>query len=212
MATQTPTMKTYQIWDLLVANFSRPYPSLIYGADPANQSYTRLRTGFIFRHVQHIARALDHTNATYVPASSVIVKTINAQFDPFPPNDAPTGDVTVADNTFVGGSASLFVGPYELISGRDYVVGAGTAATAANIGAAIDNLPGYSTSLAGSTLTVTGPRGQVGLRFEAEYRGGALNFTFVYTAQEGVLATTLATSPIEPPTILPAGIPNGVAP
>ena len=198
-------------YQLLVANFSRPYPSLIFGADPANQSYTRTRTGFVFRHVQNIGFSNNLTNATYVPAASVITKTTNAQFDPFSPTEAPTGEVTVASAVFAGNSASLFVGKFELVSGRDFVTSGGVAAVATSIETAINNLPGFSASAAVAVVTVTGPRGQVGLPFDALYRGGEENFTFVYTAEEGVLATTIVFSPIEPPTLLPAGLPNGVA-
>jgi hypothetical protein len=167
----------------------------------------------VFRHIQNIGFSGDLTNATYVPAASVITKTTNAQFDPFPPTEAPTGEVTVASDVFAGASASLFVGKFELVAGRDFVTGGGAAATATSIETAINNLPGFSASAAVAVLTVTGPRGQVDLRFDAVYRGGDENFTFVYNAEEGVLATTLLiTSPIEPPTILPAGLPNGVAP
>jgi hypothetical protein len=199
-------------YELLVANFSRPTQSLISGSDTDNMAPTKTRTGFLFQNIQNLGFASDHVSGTSTPARSLVTDTKVGRLDPFAPNDAPAGDVTVASDVFVGTSASLFVGPFELVSNRDFVTGGGAADTAANIGAAIDALPGYSAVPAGATVTVTGPRGQVGLRFDAVYRGGALNFTFAYLQEEGFLGFTQPASPLDPPTILPAGLPNGVAP
>jgi hypothetical protein len=199
-------------FEILVANFSRPYPSLIFGADPENQSYTRTRTGFVFQHVQNIGFSADYTNATYTPARSLITKTVNARLDPFGGTPPPTGDVEVVSDVFAGTSASLFVGPFELVSNRDFVTGGGAGVTATNITAAINMLPGYSATVAGPVVTVNGPAGQEGLRFSATYRAGALNFDFTYVAETGVLSQGIGNGPIEAATILPAGLPNGVAP
>ena len=205
----TASQAAYQ---LLVANFSRPTPSSKFGSDTSNMAPTKTRTGFTFRHVQNIGFAGDHTNATSSPGRSVITDTLNVQFDPFGGTPPPTGDVEVVDNTFAGTSASLFVGPYELVSGRDYIVGGAVGATATAIAAAVSNLPGYTGTPAGAVVTVEGPQGQVGLQFDATYRGGAENFTFTYTGPDDVLSQGIGGGPIEPPGILPAGTPNGVAP
>jgi hypothetical protein len=205
----TASQPSYQ---LLVANFSRPTQSSESGSDTAEMAPTKTRTGFVFRHVQNLGFASDHTQGTAVGASSVVTSTLNAQFDPFSGTPPPRGDVEVVDNTFAGLSASLFVGPYELVSGRDYLVGGGAAATATAIATAVSNLPGYTGTPAGAVVTVEGPLGQVGLRFEAAYRGGAANFAFTYVDQDGVLSQGIGAGPIEPPTILPPGVPNGVAP
>jgi hypothetical protein len=199
-------------YELLVANFSRPYPSLIRGADPDTQSYTRSRTGFVFQHIQNLGFAAELTNDPASPARSLITDTINATLDPFGGTPPPTGDVTVVSDVFAGQSASLFIGPYELVSGRDFVTGGGAAATAINIATAIGALDGYSATPAGAVVTVEGPQGQSGLRFEAAYRGGTLNFSFTYVAEEGVLGQGIGGGPIDPPDILPAGLPNGVPP
>jgi hypothetical protein len=115
-----------------------------------------------------------------------------------------SGEVTVADNTFVADSASLYIGSYELVSGRDFIVGGSAAATATAIDTAINNLPGYSTVLAAPTITVIGPLAQANLRFDARYRGGNVNFSFTYVNDNGVLGwATTADSAIKPPTILP---------
>jgi len=199
-------------YQLLVANFSRPTQSSEYGSDTSNMAPTKTRTGFTFRHVQNLGFAGDMTHGTSSPGRSLVTNTLNAQFDPFGGTPPATGDVTVADNTFAGTSASLFIGPYELVSGRDYIVGGAAAATATAIATAVSNLPGYTGTPAGAVVTVDGPAGQAGLRFDATYRGGAENFTFTYVDQDGVLSQGIGGGPIEPPGILPAGTPNGVAP
>ena len=199
-------------YELLVANFSRPTQSLITGSDTSHMAPTKTRTGFIFQHVQNLGFASDHVSGTATPARSVVTNTINATFDPFGGTPPPTGDVLVASNVFAGPSASLFVGPYELVSNRDYAVGASTALTAVAIAAAVSALPGYTGTPVASTVTVDGPEGQSGLRFDAAYRGGDLNFTFTYVAQDSVLSQGIGEGPIDPPDILPPGTPNGVAP
>jgi hypothetical protein len=199
-------------YELLVANFSRPTQSLIQGSDTANMPPTKTRTGFVFQHVQTLGFSTDLTNDTSTPGRSLITHTLNERMDPFGGTPPPTGDVEVVSDVFAGQSASLFVGPYELVSNRDFVTGGGAAATAANIEAAIDALPGYSASTAGTVVTVNGPQGQAGIRFEATYRGGEMNFSFTYVAGDGVLSQGLANGPIFPPEILPPGTPNGEAP
>lgn len=122
--------------------------------------------------------------------------------------------MSVVSDVFVGESASLFVGPFELISGIDFVTGGGAAATATNIATAISNLPGYDGVAVGIVVTVEGPRGQEGLAFDAAYRGGERNFAFVYpdSSQDGVLGYGVGVNPIEPPTIIPPASLQGVAP
>lgn len=199
-------------FQILVANFSRPYPSLITGADPDNQSYTRTRTGFVFQHLQNLGFSTDLTNATGSPARSVVTSTTNGRLDPFGGTPPPTGSLEVTSDVFSGTSASLFVGPFELVSGRDFATGGGVNVTATALAAAIDALPGYSAAAVGAVVTVDGPTGQVGLRFSAKYRGGEQNFTFTYVAESGVLSQGIGDGPVEAPEILPAGVPNGVAP
>ena len=199
-------------YELLVANFSRPTQSLIEGSDTSHMAPTKTRTGFVFQHIQNLGFSTDHVSSTYGPGRSLITKTTNATMQPLSPSALPSGSMTVVSDTFAGHSASLFVGPFELVSNRDFTTGGGVAATGASIAAAIDALPGYTATPAGPTVSVTGPAGQVGLRFEASYRGGALNFSFTYLQQDGVLGYAPATSPVNPPTFLPAGSPNGVAP
>lgn len=199
-------------YELLVANFSRPTQSLETGSDTSHMAPTKTRTGFLFRHVFKRGFATDHVSGTAVPARSVIVYTINAFMDPFGGTPPPTGDLEVVSDVFAGQSASIFVGPFELVSDRDFVTGGGVLVTAANIGAAIDALPGYTAIVAGATVTVEGPEGQWDLPFYAIYRGGDENFTFTWVAEDKVLSQGIGGGPIEPPVILPPGLPNGVAP
>lgn len=195
----TVAQKSY---DLLVANFSRPYPSAIHGANPDNQSYTRSRTGFEIQVIQTVGRG----------GPSLVVTATRGTLDPFGGNPPPTGEVEVVSDNFANGSASLFVGQFELVSGRDFATGGGVAATAGNIATAINTLPGFSAGAVGAVVTVEGPLGQVGLRFEAHYRGGEQNFEFTYVADYGVLSQGIGGGPVESVQEMAAGAPNGVAP
>lgn len=60
------------------------------------------------------------------------------------------GSFTVADNNFADPS-ELILGPYRLVNGVDYVVGATDGDTATNIATAISKIPGFSAS---ANLTV----------------------------------------------------------
>lgn len=203
-------------YTLLVANFSRPTQSLIFGSDTSWMAPTKTRTGFVFQHVQLLGFAYDHTNATGSPGRSLVVSTTNVGHDPFKtdPPLRPIGTVTVSSDVFDGQSASLFIGPYELVSNRDFVTGGGAAVTATNIAAAVSALEGYVGSTIGADVIVRGPFGQgdEALRFFARYRGGDMNFTFAYEAQEGYLGYDVSGTRPEELEILPAGTPNGVAP
>lgn len=203
-------------YELLVANFSRPTQSLITGSDTSHMAPTKTRTGFVFQHVQNLGFSNDLTNDTRSPARSVVTNTINVGYDPFKtdPPLRPSATVTVSSDVFAATSASLFVGPHELVSNRDFVTGGGAAVTAANIATAIDALPGYEGTAVGADVTVEGPFGQgpVALRFEATYRGGDLNFTFTYPGADSYLGYDVSATIPEEVNELPAGTPNGVAP
>lgn len=70
--------------------------------------------------------------------------------------------ITVASAAFLG-TTSILIGRYTLTAGVDFAVdAASTANTATNLQTAIDALPGYSASVLGSDVTVTGPRGPIG--------------------------------------------------
>lgn len=203
-------------YELLVANFSRPTQSLETGSDTSHMAPTKTRTGFIFQHVQLLGFATDHVSGTAGPARSLITNTINVGYDPFKtdPPLRPTGELTVASDVFDGQSASVFVGPFELVSNRDFTTGGGAAATATSLATAIAALPGYDATPAGADVTVEGPNGQgpEALIFSATYRGGELNFTFAYEGQDGFLGYDLSGTIPEQVVELPAGTPNGVAP
>jgi hypothetical protein len=198
-------------YTLLVANISRPYPSLITGADPAIQSYHRTRTGFEFQMIQNLGFAKDQIHGPSGTARSLVTSSLLGIMDPSGGTPPPTGDVEVVDNTFSGLSATLQVGPYSLVSNRDFIPGGGVIATATALATAISALPGYTATPAGAVITVEGPEGQVGLKFDAQYAGGAANFSFTYVADERVLGQPIGGGPIFPPNVLPAGVPNGPA-
>lgn len=187
---------------ILVANFSRPMPSLLRGR-LSKVGPVKIRTGFEFRHLSQLGFADTLTGSG--AARSLVVSTIQENLDPFvedPPVRA-TGEVVVIDNAFQGTQVSLLVGPYELASNRDFEIGGSAAATATNIATAISNLPGYDATPAGAVVVVEGPVGAVGdrLRFRAVYRGGVQNFSFVYVGEDNKLGYVI--SPLRPPTILP---------
>lgn len=96
---------------------------------------------------------------------------------------AASATVTVADNDFSTGSASLFLGGYEMISDVHYTVGGTPGDTATNLAAAIDALSEYSASAVGSDITITGPFGPNvnEWRFEDLYKGTVVNFTLSVT-------------------------------
>jgi len=178
-------------------------PSLLRGSLP-KIGPVKIRTAFEFRHLPQLGFADTYVGAGV--ARSLVVFTLQENLDPFlvNPPSRPTGDVEVSDNGFQGTQASLFVGPFELASNRDFVVAGAAGATATNIAAAISNLPGYDATAAGAVVTVEGPAGAVGdrLRFRAAYRGGVKNFTFTFVGEDDKLGFT-ANNPLRPPTILP---------
>lgn len=100
---------------------------------------------------------------------------------------ASTGTIEVVDNDF-SAAATLLIGPYSVTSGVDYTVGASEADTATAIAAAIDALPGLSSSATLATLTIDGPPGLegVGYRFGVVYAGVIQNFTL--TPDDGALS------------------------
>jgi hypothetical protein len=73
----------------------------------------------------------------------------------------------------------LVLGSHTLTSDDNFVVGGGTAATATNLGAAINALPGFSATVLGSDVTISGPPGPDGndIVFEAISGGDITNFT-----------------------------------
>lgn len=107
----------------------------------------------------------------------------------------PTGIVTVSSVVFEGQSASVFVGPFELVSERDFTILGGAAAVAASLAGAISQLPGYTGLAAGVDVNVQGPLNAVCpafLRFDADYRGGERNFTFTWPTYPGQLGATVS--------------------
>ena len=90
-----------------------------------------------------------------------------------------TATHTVSDNDFTTGDAIVEIDGYEIINGVHYAVGGSTALTATNLGAVINALDGFSASVGGSDITITGPTGPDGgfLPFKVIYLGSITNFT-----------------------------------
>lgn len=109
----------------------------------------------------------------------------------------PTGVFTVADNNFSTGTCIIKIGDFEFVSGVDFVAGAGVNATATNIAAAINALPGWSASALAADVTVFYPHaGKV--RFEARHHGTIVNITPLNPA-DGFLQ--YGGTQLEPPTL-----------
>lgn len=195
-------------YTLLVANFSRPTPSSIQGSDTIHHGPTKVRSGFVFGHLEELGFSSDLVGSG--SSRSVVNETINVAIDPFEntPPTAPTADVTVASNTFSAGSATLVIGPYQLVAFRDWIPGGGVVATATAIAAAINNLGGgYVAVPVGATVTVSGPLGSGprSVAFTAAYMTATANFTFVYPASQGFLGYTdspLFVGILPPPPVL----------
>jgi hypothetical protein len=90
-----------------------------------------------------------------------------------------TGTVTVVDNDFATGDALLYIGEFELIAGIHFVIGGDVNVTSTNLGAAIDNLPGFSATVAAPTVTILGPTGPDSdqIEFSVVYEGTKTNYT-----------------------------------
>ena len=67
--------------------------------------------------------------------------------------EAASGMFLVADHNFTTGRAALLLGDFALVSNIDYAVGGGAAATAINIAAAINRLPGFFATFIGPVVT-----------------------------------------------------------
>lgn len=87
-----------------------------------------------------------------------------------------TCTVTVVDNTFTS-RATLRVGPYVVVSGEDYTPGGGVNPTATALTAAINNLPGFTATVLGAVVSVSGPAGLDVPDIWATYAGSVQNFT-----------------------------------
>lgn len=110
---------------------------------------------------------------------------------------ASTGTITVVDNDFTTGDTTIYLGEYELIAGIHFVVGADVNATSVVIAAAIDNLPGFSATVAAPVVTVIGPTGPDSdqIEFSVVYEGTITNYTFAPTSGNLTAGTPSVSSP-----------------
>lgn len=111
-----------------------------------------------------------------------------------------TGSFTVNDNDFTTGRTEIVLGPYRLMDTFDYAVGADEDATAANIAAAINTLPGWTATSALHVVTVTNDHQADDVVFEVHHYGTIVNFTTL-TPDQGFLA--LGNPTIGPPLLTP---------
>jgi hypothetical protein len=78
------------------------------------------------------------------------------------PQNATGGRITVASNAFLG-PTSILLGEYKLTTGDDFLIGVDAAATAVNLTALINGLPGYTGfHLGAGVISLSGPVGPVG--------------------------------------------------
>ncbi len=180
---------------LLVANLDGA------AAPEAGIPAPKARTGFRLSHIQSIGLGSTMQGGTMVPTQTIL-GIVDVYADGAPTR--PEATLTVVSNVFAGDSARLYVGPFVLVSYVHYIPGAGVAATATALAAAIDALPGYDAVAVGADVTVEGPVGALGvqLRFYAEYTGGEKNFDFVWPVVTSELGY-LSNPPLSPPGILP---------
>lgn len=156
-----------------------------------------VRSGMEYQHVQIYGPS---TLAYQSQRGAQIPHTYLGLMDPIG-GDLPYGEVEVVSTSFAGESASLFVGPYEIVSGRDYSTAGALAVIATALAAAIDATPEYSAIAVGAVVQVTGKAGRIAddeLRLDAYYRGGGINFSFTWPNREGFMGFPV-TSPFGPP-------------
>ena len=114
------------------------------------------------------------------PGTTTLQGLLDYTVSPIP--DTTLVSLTVDDNDFTN-AATLYLGPFVLVSNEDYTPGANVNATAAVLAAAIDALPGFTAAAVAATITITGPVGLSGndMRFSARYGGSVQNLTLTPT-------------------------------
>lgn len=157
----------------------------------------KIRTGFRMSPIQTMGNELVGEAMSPLKTS---LATFNAYADGAPTR--PTATVTVANNTFSGDSARLFVGPYTIVSNVHFTPGGGVNATATALAAAVDALPEYTAAAVGAVVTVQGPISGLSLRFQAEYVAGNKNYSFSWPTNPGFLGY-LSNPPLLGPVVLP---------
>lgn len=138
----------------------------------------KVRTGFI---QQHFPEVPTNTPATRSPDVSTPGVHTYMGLGAYTTPDVPVGasaTLVVGDNDFTS-SATLYLGEYALESDVDFTVGGDTDATATALGAAIALLPGFTSQVVASTITITGPFGFMGnqIPYRALYSGSVQNYT-----------------------------------
>jgi len=76
---------------------------------------------------------------------------------PDAPKPTLQGVITVDDNDFSTGQAQVTVGERTIVAGLDYLVGGSVDATATNLAAVLDAIPGISAAAVGPDVTVDVP-------------------------------------------------------
>jgi hypothetical protein len=179
---------------LLVANLRRgsdPSRGEAGNPDPVRQTYT-------FQHFPEIGGRGPEVGTVNPRTPGVGTRIGHVDYTTPPVPVLATGTVTVAVNTFAG-PTTVQVGQYVLTTGIDFDVGGSLAATATNLAAAIDALPGYSAPAPGAAIvTVTGPAGVAGNEVVFASSGASpQNFTF-----NPIDGTMDGAEPIQGPPIL----------
>ncbi len=107
------------------------------------------------------------------------------------PDIKPTldGDITVADNDFTTGVASVTVAEHTVVAGLDFLIGAGDADTATNLAAALDRFPDVEASALAAVVSVSVAYRLGPAEFSAKHLGTIVNFTLDSAHGELVAAT-----------------------
>jgi phage tail sheath gpL-like len=157
----------------------RPFTMLIAnvraGADPAVANPVTIRSTFTRQLMPEIggrgSDLIDISNST--PGTATRQGRVTYGVGGIPV--ATTGQVTVATAIINAPLSWVKIGDFKLETGHDFaVVDGDTAATATNLAAAIDNLPGFTSPVPGaSVVTFSGPTGLQGQYLT--FRSGGYN-------------------------------------
>lgn len=142
--------------------------------------------------INDAANSLDDIVTACFKGSVVEVTAIPAITDSVSISTNAPSEIQILTETLVGGgqaplNVDILLGEFTLVPGLDFqVVEDDTAGTATNLAVSVNNLAGFTATVLGSVVTVTGPASR-STRFEVVHRGPTVNFTL--SPDAGVMTT-----------------------